>query len=100
MKPSSCGINRTVGYERRKEDVRVRLGLIESREISKSNCGPVKTYVDKLVVISLLEIMQYRSVVEVCQVRHVLGFLIFRWVYLRDLLLLEGLLLWKDTSVK
>lgn len=51
------------------------------------------TYVDKLIVVTLLQVMQYGSVVEVCQVGHILSLLVLGGVHLLDLLLLQGLFL-------
>jgi hypothetical protein len=51
------------------------------------------TYVNELNVVSLLEVMQDRSVIKICQVGHVLAFFILGGVYLRNLILLEVLVL-------
>jgi hypothetical protein len=51
------------------------------------------TYVNEFMVISLLEIMQHRSIIKVCQVGHILAFFILGGVDLGYLLLLEVLLL-------
>lgn len=47
------------------------------------------TYVDQLVVVSLFQVVQYRGVVQVGQVGHVLGLLILGRVHLAHLLLLK-----------
>lgn len=52
------------------------------------------TYVNKFMVISLLQVIQNRSVVEVCQVGHILAFLVLRWVDLSNKIFLEVFRLW------
>lgn len=54
------------------------------------------TYVNKLMVISLLQVIQNRSVVEVCQVGHILAFFVLRWVDLAYKILLEVFCLWEN----
>lgn len=48
-------------------------------------------YVDELGVVTLLQVVEDRSIVEVGQIRHVLAFLILRRVHLLQLVLLEVL---------
>lgn len=55
--------------------------------------GVAESYVDELVVVTLLEIVKDGGVVEVGQVGHVLGFLILGRVHLLQLVLLEVLAL-------
>jgi len=52
-----------------------------------------QTYVDELSVVTLLEIVQDRGVVKVCQVGHILSLLILGRVHLLQQVLLQGLLL-------
>lgn len=52
-----------------------------------------RTYVDELMVVSLLQVMQYGGVVQVCQVGHILAFLVLGGVDLGDEVLLEILAL-------
>lgn len=47
------------------------------------------TYIDELVVVSLPQVMEHRGIVEVCQVRHILSFFVFRWVHLLEHIFLE-----------
>lgn len=56
------------------------------------------TYIDELMIISLLQIVQYGGVVEVCQVGHILGLLVLGGVHLRHLFLLERFLLRGETA--
>lgn len=51
--------------------------------------GMAITYIDELVVVSLPQVMEHRGIVEVCQVRHILSFFVFRWVHLLELIFLE-----------
>lgn len=51
------------------------------------------TYVNELMVVSLLEVMQDRSIIKVCQVGHILAFFILGGVDLSHLFLLEVLIL-------
>lgn len=48
-----------------------------------------RTYIDKLVIVSLLQVMKYRGIVKVCQVRHIFSFFVFWWIDLVDLFFLE-----------
>lgn len=50
-------------------------------------------YVDQLMVVSLLQVMQNWSVVKISQVGHIFGFFVFRGVDLGDQFLLEVLFL-------
>ena len=52
---------------------------------------PRGTYVDQLSVVTLLQVMQHRGIVKVCQVGHILGFLVFRGIDLGQLVFLEVL---------
>lgn len=56
------------------------------------------TYIDELMIISLLQIVEYGGIVEVCQVGHILGLLVLGRVHLGHLLLLEGFLLRGETA--
>lgn len=56
------------------------------------------TYVDKFMVISLFKIVQDGGVIEICQVGHILTFLVFRWIYLSNLFFLEGFLLYEEKT--
>lgn len=47
------------------------------------------TYVDQFAVVTLLEVVQHRRLVQVGQVGHVFGFLEFRRVHLGQLVLAE-----------
>lgn len=51
------------------------------------------TYVNEFMVVSLLEVMQDRSIIKVCQVGHILAFFILWGVDLIHLFLLEVLIL-------
>lgn len=51
--------------------------------------GSQDTYVDQLVVVTLLQVMQHRGIVKVCQVGHILRFLVFRGIDLAQLIFLE-----------
>lgn len=55
--------------------------------------SPLQTepYVDELGVVTLLQVVEDRSIVEVGQIGHVLGFLILGRVHLLQLVLLEVL---------
>lgn len=46
--------------------------------------GNPPTYVDEFMIVSLLQVMKYRSIVKIGQIGHIFGFLIFRWIDLRD----------------
>jgi len=48
-------------------------------------------YVDELGVVTLLQVVKDRSIVEVGQIRHVLAFLVLGRVHLLQLVLLEVL---------
>lgn len=50
---------------------------------------PRGTYVDELVVVTLLQVMQYGGIVKICQVGHILSFLVFRGIDLCQLIFLE-----------
>jgi hypothetical protein len=63
-----------------------------------SDAEKTRVSIDKLVIVSLLEIMQYGSVVEVCQIGHILSFLVFGRVDLGHLVLLEVLLLFEKKN--
>lgn len=39
--------------------------------------GPENTYVDQLMVVSLLQVMEDRSIVKIGQIGHIFGFLVF-----------------------
>lgn len=60
------------------------------------NSNRQSTYVDKFVVVSLFQVMEYRGIIKVCQVRHILSLLVFWWIHLCELILLEilALLVW------
>lgn len=51
--------------------------------------GSQGTYVDQLVVVTLLQVMQHRGIVKICQVGHILRFLVFRGIDLANLIFLE-----------
>lgn len=50
-----------------------------------------QTYVDQLMIVSLLEVIQDGRVIQVCQVGHVLAFLVLGRVHLPYQVLLEVL---------
>lgn len=47
------------------------------------------TYIDKFMVITLLQVMKHRSIVKVCQVWHIFCLLVFRWIDLSNKIFLE-----------
>lgn len=47
------------------------------------------TYVNKLMVVTLLQVIQHRGVVQVCQVGHILAFLVLGRVHLSHKIFLE-----------
>lgn len=51
--------------------------------------SPSLPYVDELGVVTLLQVVEDRSIVEVGQIGHILGFLILGRVHLLQLVLLE-----------
>ena len=65
--------------------MRTDLLLLETRMNS--------TYVDELVVVSVLEVPKNSGVIQVSQVRHVLNLLEFRRIDLEDLVLFQRLFL-------
>lgn len=56
-----------------------------------ASISPSLPYVDELGVVTLLQVVENRSIVEVGQIGHVLGFLILGRVHLLQLILLEVL---------
>lgn len=58
-----------------------------------ASMSPLRTesYVDELGVVTLLQVVEDRSIVEVGQIGHVFGFLILGRVHLLQLILLEVL---------
>lgn len=63
---------------------------------TKAACWPAHTYVDKFVVVPLSQVMEYRGIVKVCQVGHILSFFVFGRVDLLKLILLEVFGLFSD----
>jgi len=51
--------------------------------------GNSRTYVDKLVQITLSQVMEDRGIVKVCQVGHIFAFFVFGWIDLADEVFLE-----------
>ena len=49
------------------------------------------TYVDKLVKITLSQVMEDRGIVKISQVGHILAFFVFGWIHLTDKVFLEVL---------
>lgn len=65
-----------------------RAGESDGKHLSVVNAEP---YVDELGVVTLLQVVEDRSIVEVGQIRHVLAFLVLGRVHLLQLVLLEVL---------
>lgn len=47
------------------------------------------TYVDQLMVVSLLQVMEDRSIVKIGQIGHIFGFLVFWWIDLLEKIFLK-----------
>lgn len=102
-KTNRVGCSRRLSWQKQKHrggnipetKTQARKGAVKARSsgawprASSVEIGPVRTYVDQLVVVSLFQVVQYRGVVQVGQVRHVLGFLILGRVHLAHLFLLK-----------
>lgn len=79
------------GQNQTKPGERVSGGLPEPSLLARASPLRAEPYVDELGVVTLLQVVEDRSIVEVGQIGHVLAFLVLGRVHLLELVLLEVL---------